>query len=217
MARSKLMNSEQRRTATFFATPNRFRAWLKSHHASKSELWVGFYKRDSNRPSITWPQSVDEALCFGWIDGLRQSIDESSYRIRFTPRKATSNWSAININRVVVLTTEGRMHTAGQKAFAKRKVARSRIYTYENPEVEFAPEYARRLRKNKSASAYFDAQTPSYRKLVRGWIMNAKQSATRETRLTTLIECSARGEIVPPYRWGTRARQLAAKNSVRKK
>jgi uncharacterized protein YdeI (YjbR/CyaY-like superfamily) len=166
---------------------------------------VGFHKRESKKPSITWPESVDEALCFGWIDGLRQNVDMLSYRIRFTPRKATSNWSAINIRKVAALADAGRMREAGHKAFAARREERSKIYAYENSDVALPAEYERQLRKNKAAATYFAAQSPSYRKGARRWILGAKQLVTRDTRLTTLIACSAKQEFIPPFRWSMNA------------
>jgi uncharacterized protein YdeI (YjbR/CyaY-like superfamily) len=205
------------RTAEFFPTPADFRAWLKSNHAKHSELWVGFYKRDSKRPSITWPESVDEALCFGWIDGLRQNIDVVSYRIRFTPRKATSTWSAINIRRITVLMEKRRVHAAGKKVFATRKTEAA-TYSHENNDVELPLEYEKRLRANKRAAKYFDAQMPSYRKGARRWIMNAKQEATRESRLNILIESSAAQDFIPPFKWSLRApARLKAAGRLEKK
>ena len=193
------------RAATYFVSPAKFRTWLKSNHAKHTELWVGFYKRESNKPSITWPESVDEALCFGWIDGLRQNVDTVSYRIRFTPRKASSIWSAINIQKVNVLTAAGRMQAAGTKAFAARKAERSLIYSYENADVTLPPDYELRLRQNKAASKYFDAQSPSYRKVARHWVLRAKQAATRDARLATLIECSAAEDFIPLLKWSVNA------------
>jgi uncharacterized protein YdeI (YjbR/CyaY-like superfamily) len=199
------------RAGMFFSRPEKFRAWLATHHEKKTELWVGFYKRESGQPSITWPESVDEALCFGWIDGLRQSIDALSYRIRFTRRKPASNWSAINIERVGVLTKEGRMSAAGRKAFEARKDARSKVYSHENKDVELSAEYEKQLRKNKPASKYFAEQAPSYRKAARRWVMGAKQEKTRDTRMTALIEYSARREFIPPFRWSMQAPNRPAK------
>jgi len=177
---------------------------------------VGFYKRDAKKPSITWPESVDEALCFGWIDGLRQSIDNASYRIRFTPRKPTSNWSAINIGRVAALTKAGRMHEAGAKAFAARKEERSRTYAYENASVALAPEYEERLRKAKAAAKYFAAQPPSYRKAACRWVMSAKQAATREARLALLIQSSAAQDVIPPYKWSKQAASKKTKPATKR-
>jgi uncharacterized protein YdeI (YjbR/CyaY-like superfamily) len=213
-----LSSAMEKRTGTFFATPDNFRAWLKANHVMELELWVGFYKRESKRPSITWPESVDEALCFGWIDGLRQNIDAISYRIRFTPRKPTSTWSAINIKRIAELAKEGRLQAAGKKAFAARKDEKSKTYTYENKDVILPAEYEARLRKNKKALKYFDAQAPSYRKGARRWIMSAKQQATRESRLQTLIDSSAAQDFIPPFKWSMRAPgRVASVEGKRKK
>jgi uncharacterized protein YdeI (YjbR/CyaY-like superfamily) len=176
----------------FFATPAKFRAWLAKNHAQATELLVGFYKRDSGKPSITWPESVDEALCFGWIDGVRRSIDAESYSIRFSPRKATSVWSAVNIKRVAVLTEEGRMTSAGLAAFEKRRENRSGVYAYEQRSAELPEEYAKALAKNAAARKFFEAQPPSYRKTMMWWIVSAKREETRQTRLAKLIaECAA--------------------------
>lgn len=176
---------------TFFKTPADFSKWLTKNHKTIVELWVGFYKKDSGKPSITWPQSVDEALCHGWIDGVRKSVDETSYKIRFTPRRPRSIWSAVNIKRVAELTKEGRMTPAGEKAFAARLESRSGIYAYEQRSPELPEEYAKELRKNKAAAKFFESQPPSYRKLAMWWIVSAKQEETRLKRLAKLIEASA--------------------------
>ncbi len=183
----------------FFATPALWRAWLAKHHASEVVLWVGFHRVDSGRPSITWPQSVDEALCFGWIDGLRKSLDATSYAIRFTPRKPTSNWSAINVRRMAELEREGRVAEAGRRAFAARREERTAIYTYEKRPRELPAEYAKPLRANRAAWAWWNAQAPSYRNSVAWWIVSAKQEATRARRLAQLVACCAEGRPVPPY------------------
>ena len=182
----------------FFATPDEFRGWLKDNHAAVSELWVGFYKKGSGLPSITWPQSVDEALCFGWIDGLRKSIDEISYKIRFTPRKPTSNWSTVNIERVAVLTEQGRMRPAGLAVFSRRSEERSRIYSYEREHAALTEEEEGQLRATPAAWEFFQAQPPSYRKAATRWIVSAKKETTRQSRLARLIEDSASARTVPP-------------------
>jgi uncharacterized protein YdeI (YjbR/CyaY-like superfamily) len=184
---------------TFFATPLEFRAWLKRHHAKGRELLVGFYKRASGKPSITWPESVDQALCFGWIDGIRKSIDETSYTIRFTPRKARSTWSTINVNRVKKLTASGLMQPAGLRAFEQRKESKSGIYSYERRHAAKLPsDDERRLRANKKAWAFFRAQPPWYQRTAMHWIISAKKAETRQRRLTVLIEHSARARAIPP-------------------
>jgi uncharacterized protein YdeI (YjbR/CyaY-like superfamily) len=180
----------------YFASPATFRAWLKKHHATKSELLVGFHKRDSGLPSITWPESVDEALSFGWIDGVRKSLGETSYTIRFTPRRSGSIWSAVNIRRVEALTAEGRMQPAGLAAFAARTEARSRTYSFEQPTVELGESYLSTLRRNRAAWKFFEAQPPWYRKQVSWWVMSAKKEETRERRLERLIEASATGKRI---------------------
>jgi len=183
----------------FFKTPADFRKWLAAHHHSETELWVSFYKRDSGKPSITWPQSVDEALCFGWIDGIRKNIDEVSYKIRFTPRKQRSTWSAVNIKRVGELTEQGLMQEAGLKAFAARQENRSGIYSYEQRSPELPAQYAKRLKKNAAAWKFFQTQPPSYRKAVNWWVVSAKQEETRLKRLDKLIDDSAEGRRIPQF------------------
>ncbi len=175
----------------FFATPADFRAWFKKHAATSPELIVGFHKKGTGTPSITWPESVDEALCVGWIDGVRKRIDDDTYQIRFTPRKSTSNWSAINIARVADLTSQGRMQPAGLAAFARRSEAKSGIYAYEQRHsAVHSPDFEARFRKQKKAWAFFEAQPPGYRKQMIWRIVSAKQEATREKRLLGLIEAS---------------------------
>jgi uncharacterized protein YdeI (YjbR/CyaY-like superfamily) len=184
---------------TFFATPADFRAWLEEHHDKSQELWVGYYKKGTGKPSITWPESVDEALCFGWIDGLRKRVDEASYMIRFTPRKATSTWSAVNIKRVEELTAQGRMHPAGLKAFEHRTAEKSGAYAYEQSEtarLEAAQE--QQFRANRQAWEFFQAQAAWYRKTAIWWVVSARKEVTRQTRLATLIEDSAQGRTIRP-------------------
>jgi uncharacterized protein YdeI (YjbR/CyaY-like superfamily) len=176
---------------TFFSTPAAFRRWLEKHHDSESELLVGFYKRGSGKPSITWPESVDEALCFGWIDGVRKRVDDESYTIRFTPRRPTSSWSAVNIARVAVLKKEGRMTAAGLNAFEQRTAEKSGIYAYENAPRKLSPEYASEFQKNAAAWHYFESQAPSYQRVMSYWVMSAKQETTRRRRLARLIADSA--------------------------
>ena len=179
-------------TVTFFRSPSDFRKWFEKNHAA-AELWVGFYKKDSGKPSITWPESVDEALCFGWIDGIRKSVDEVSYKIRFTPRRQGSIWSSVNIKRVTALTDEKRMRPAGAKAFAARRENKSGIYAYEQRQAQLEEPYASKMRKNKTAWGFFQAQPPSYRKTLCWWVVSAKQEETRLKRLEKLIEESAGG------------------------
>lgn len=178
----------------FFRTPSDFRAWLDANHTIAAELIIGFYKKGSGKPSITWPESVDEALCVGWIDGIRKRIDAVSYTIRFTPRRKGSVWSAINIARVTVLTADGRMRAAGLAAFERRQPRKSGIYSYEQRGDRLGEPYQSRLRRHKAAWAFVQAQPPSYRKLVHWWIMSAKQEETRLKRLAKLIEASSHGK-----------------------
>jgi len=181
---------------TFFPTPAAFRKWLERNHASAAELLVGFYKRGSGKPSITWPESVDQALCFGWIDGVRRRIDDVSYSIRFTPRKQISNWSAINIARVAELTKLGLMRPAGLRTFEHRREDKSAIYSYENAVRTFDPSDEKTFRANRKAWQFFNAQAPSYRRVCIYWVTSAKKEETRARRLATLINDSANGKRV---------------------
>jgi uncharacterized protein YdeI (YjbR/CyaY-like superfamily) len=183
-------DNERSMTPKFFATPTQFRKWLEKHHQKESELLVGFWKVSSGKPSMTWSQSVDQALCFGWIDGVRKSQGEESYTIRFTPRKSTSIWSAINIRKMEELTKAGLMTPAGQKAFSYRTESRSKIYSHEKEPVPLAPAYERHFKKNKPAWKFFASQAPSYRKVIIHRIMSAKQEKTRLSRLQKAIEMS---------------------------
>ena len=178
----------------FFKTPDAFRKWLAANHNKARELWVGFYKKDTGKPSITWPESVDEALCFGWIDGIRKKFDGESYMIRFTPRKPESIWSAVNIRNVERLSKEKRMMPAGLKAYGLRKEFRSGIYSYEQRPAELVEPYASQFKKNKAAWKFFQAQPPGYRKMMTWFIVSAKTEVTRMKRLDRLIEASAKGQ-----------------------
>ncbi|CAN5737648.1 YdeI/OmpD-associated family protein [soil metagenome] len=181
----------------FFATPGEFRAWLEANHDSARELWTGFRKKGTGRPSMTWPESVDEALCFGWIDGIRKSVDAERYVIRFTPRKTTSTWSAVNIARVAELTRQGRMQPAGQVAFARRTEAKSGIYAYEQRKTAALDAAAeRKFRACRKAWEFFQAQPPWYRRTATWWVISAKREETRQKRLATLIEDSAAGRTL---------------------
>lgn len=163
----------------FFATPQELRAWLAEYHESAGELWVGFHKKGTGRPSVTWPQAVDQALCFGWIDGVRKGVDEASYRIRFTPRRARSNWSAVNVARVAELTEQGLMRPAGLCAFERRSEDRTGIYSHERRHAaRLDPEQERRLRADTAAWEFFQAQPPSYRRTAIHWVINAKREET---------------------------------------
>ena len=181
----------------YFATPSKLRAWFEKNHAKADELIVGFYKKSSGKPSITWPQAVDEALCFGWIDGIRRSINDERYTNRFTPRRARSNWSAVNVKRVRELRRERRMTPAGLEAFESRKDFDG--YSYEQRETAtFAAADLRRFKADKKAWVWFQSSAPSYRKAATWWATSAKKPETRERRLDQLIACSRRGTTVPP-------------------
>ena len=178
----------------FFRSPAELRAWLENHGSAK-ELLVGFHKKHTAKPSITWPEAVDEALCFGWIDGVRKSLGENSYTIRFTPRKPKSTWSLVNINRVSELTAQGRMRPTGLEAFRARQEGRSGTYSYEQRDAPLDPAYERRLRANKRARAFFESQASSYRRAAAWWVMSAKKEETRLARLEKLIADSAKGRL----------------------
>jgi uncharacterized protein YdeI (YjbR/CyaY-like superfamily) len=183
--------------ATFFPTPADFRRWLTKHHRTAPELWVGFHKKGSGRPSITWPESVDEALCFGWIDGIRKSLGVESYVIRFTPRRRGSIWSDVNTRRAKELISEGKMRPAGMAAFEARDPERSGVYSFErrmNPELDRRS--AARFRANGEAWRFFQAQPPGYRRLALWWVVSAKREETRARRLDTLIADSAAGRRI---------------------
>ena len=182
----------------FFRTPADFRTWLEKNHAKATELWVGFYRKDSGKPSITWPESVDQTLCFGWIDGIRKGVDKISYQIRFTPRRRGSIWSATNIKRTKVLVRQKQMRPTGLKAFAARIENKSGIYSYEQRSTELSEPYAKLLKKNKAAWNFFEKQPPSYRKMIGWWIISAKKEETRMARLAKLIRESAKGKRLLP-------------------
>jgi len=178
----------------FFRTPADFRRWLEKNHTTASELWVGFYKKDSGKPSITWPESVDQALCFGWIDGIRKGADAVSYQIRFTPRRRRSIWSATNIKRAKELVRKKQMRPTGLKAFTARIDNKSGIYSYEQRSAELSEPYAKLLKKNRAAWNFFEKQPPFYRKMIGWWIISAKKEETRMARLAKLISESAKGK-----------------------
>jgi uncharacterized protein YdeI (YjbR/CyaY-like superfamily) len=187
--------------ALFFAKPADFRAWLDKNHASEQELSVGFYKRDSGKPSITWPESVDAALSYGWIDGVRNSIDAVSYRIRFTPRKPTSTWSALNVKRVAELTKLGLMRAAGAKAFAARKGDKTGIYAYEQRKnAKLSAAYEKQFRANQKAWEFFQSQPTWYRRTAAYRVVSAKREATRQKRLADLIKDSEAGVPIKELR-----------------
>lgn len=179
----------------FFPDASKFRAWLEKNAATAPELLVGFHKVGSGQPSMSWPESVDEALCFGWIDGVRRRIDDENYSIRFTPRRATSIWSAVNIEKMAKLKAEGRMTPAGEQAFAMRSEAKSVIYSHEQAETaELSAAELKLFKENKPALAYFDATPPSYKKRLLHWVTTAKRAETRASRFAKLVEACAAGQ-----------------------
>jgi uncharacterized protein YdeI (YjbR/CyaY-like superfamily) len=183
----------------FFATPERWREWLAEHHETDAELWVGFHKVGSGRPSISWPEAVDQALCFGWIDGVRKRIDETSYMIRFTPRRRNSIWSAVNLRRVEELIRLGLMQPAGLAAHAARTAAKTGVYSFEQRKKATLPEaMRRRFEGNRAAWRFFQAQPPGYRRTATWWVISAKREETRERRLDTLIADCAKGRPIKP-------------------
>jgi uncharacterized protein YdeI (YjbR/CyaY-like superfamily) len=181
----------------FFATTARFRGWLERNHDTAAELWVGFHRKGSGKPSISWPEAVDQALCFGWIDGIRKRVDDTSYMNRFTPRKPTSTWSARNVKRARELIELGLMAPAGLRAFEARRDGRTGIYSYEQRPQELPATYARPFRANARAWKTWRAMPLGYRKAATWWVISAKKEETRERRLATLIETTARGERIP--------------------
>ena len=184
--------------AIFFETPGELRAWLEEHHTAASELWVGCYKTGSGRRSLTWSEIVDEALCFGWIDGKAQRIDEHRYRQRLSPRRRTSNWSDINVAKVAELRVQGRMTPAGEAAFAGRREDAPGTLSYERRhEAALDAEQEAALRANAPAWEWFAAQSAPYRSMATFWVVSAKRPETQARRLATLIECSAQRQRVP--------------------
>lgn len=184
----------------FFATPDQLRAWFDQHHATDDELLVGFHKVGTGRRSVTWAESVDEALCFGWIDGVRRRIDDDRYTIRFTPRRARSIWSQKNLARYAELDAEQRVQPPGRRAFEARDEARTRQYSFEQERAEFTRAQAKAFRANREAWAFFRSQPPSYRKPATWWVVSAKREETQARRLATLIADSARGERIKQLR-----------------
>lgn len=179
--------------ATYFETPAQFRRWLAKHHASATELWVGFYRKDTGVAGITWPEAVDEALCFGWIDGIRKGFGDGRYANRFTPRRSGSNWSRININRVEELIREGRMQPAGLRAYEGRSAA-ANAYSIEHSEgAALSSAQEKEFRANREAWKFFQSQPPGYRRIATWWVISAKREETRAKRLATLIADSAAG------------------------
>lgn len=184
-----------------FPDSKSFRDWLAQNHDKAKELFVVYYKRETKKASITWPQSVEQALCFGWIDGVRRRIDDERYEIRFTPRKPRSIWSQINLKMVESLKARGLMHPAGLAAHANHDPDRTRRYSFEQrKQIQMPPAYQEQLKANKAALKYFQSKPPWYRRTATFWVVSAKQEQTRLKRLSTLIECCEKGIDVPPLR-----------------
>jgi uncharacterized protein YdeI (YjbR/CyaY-like superfamily) len=185
--------------AEFFDTPAELRAWFEQHHETAPELFVGYWKKGSGRTGVTHPQAIEQALCFGWIDSVSRTIDDRRYRVRFTPRRKGSVWSAINVAKIAELTAAGLMHPAGRRAFEQRKPDQAAVYSYEQPAdaVLDDPQTAR-FRADDAAWQWFSAQSPSYRRAAVHWVVSAKRAETRERRLAQLIADSAAGRKVPP-------------------
>lgn len=188
----------------FFATPAEMRTWLEVHHETADEQWVGYRKKGSGLPSVTWPESVDAALCFGWIDGIRKSVDDTSYKIRFTPRRPGSHWSARNLARMEELSSAGLVAEAGLAAYRARDAANQRRASYEQEAVALPAEYERRIRAHPEAWRWLRSARPSYRRQVAWWIVSAKREDTRLRRLAVLIESCAQGQVVPAMRWSAK-------------
>ena len=180
----------------FFESQESFRDWLDTHHKTETELWVGFHKVSTNKSSMTWSQSVDEALCYGWIDGLRKTVDSDNYCIRFTPRRPNSIWSDINIRKVEEMSEKGLMQLAGLEAYSKRKEERSRVYSFESDTKAFTDKFETLFKSHTKAWDYFMAQAPSYKKMVIHWIMSAKQEQTQLSRLEkAIVECETQNRL----------------------
>jgi len=186
--------------AIFFDGPDAFYDWLEEHHADEDEVLVGFYKKHTGRQTMTWSQAVDQALCFGWIDGVMNRVDDERHVQRFTPRRAGSNWSNVNVEKMARLEAEGRVRPAGRKAFEARSLDKTGVYSFENREAaQLPPEYERRLREDAAAVEFFDAQPPWYRRTVTHWVVSAKKEETRLRRLAQLIEGSAQGSRLKQF------------------
>jgi uncharacterized protein YdeI (YjbR/CyaY-like superfamily) len=186
---------------TFFDSPAAFGAWLEEHHATETQVWVGLYKKATGKQVMSWSQAVDEALCWGWIDGISKRVDAESYKQRFTPRKPTSNWSAVNVRKVEQLREAGRMRPPGEAAFARRRPDKTGVYSFEQPdEPAFAPEQQAQLEAHEAAWAYWQARSRSYRRVATWWVISAKREETRARRLAALIEDCAAGRPIKPLR-----------------
>ncbi len=187
-------------TPTFFPSPEDFRKWLDENHDTEGELWVGYYKKATKIPSMTWPQSVEEALCYGWIDGLRKKVDEKSYKIRFTPRRANSHWSQVNLKMMDDLIQNGKMQPAGLKIYQERNPAKEQLFSYERKAIQLSNEYIEQIKATPKAWEFFDNLAPGYKKQTIHWVMQAKREETRQRRLKILIESAAEGKKIPQLR-----------------
>ena len=193
------MNLPTRNDVQIFPTAADFRSWLEGNHDTAPDLWVGYFKKGVPKASMTYAQSVDEALCFGWIDGLTRRIDDEVYTIRFTPRRRTSNWSAINIAKIAELTAAGRMHPAGLRVFEERDRRKDASYSYERPVQELPSDMLARLEADEAAWAYWQSRTPSFRRQTTHWVVSAKRPETRERRFTALLTDAAAGHDPQPF------------------
>jgi uncharacterized protein YdeI (YjbR/CyaY-like superfamily) len=182
----------------FFSSPDEFYEWLEQHHETEQEVYVGYWKKATGKPSLTWSQAVDQALCFGWIDGRLNRIDDERHMQRFTPRRPNSNWSNVNVEKVERLKREGRMRPAGLAAYERRREDKTGVYSFERERAALSPEQERRFRTNAEAWEWFERCAPGYRRTAVHWVVSAKREETRERRLARLIECSAEGRKVPP-------------------
>lgn len=199
------MKAPDRADVKVFASPAEFRGWLETHHATDREAWIGYYRKGVPKQSMTYLEAVEEALCFGWIDGTGYRIDDEVTANRFTPRTKRSTWSAVNVRKVGELSAAGRMHPAGMAAFESRTEDNTGIYSYENRPADLPEEYLRRLKADDAAWRYWQAQTPGYRRGATWWVISAKREATRERRLATLIADSAAGRVIKPFAYGLSA------------
>ena len=193
------MKPPQTEDVVFFETPAQLRAWFEANHETASDLWLGYHRRRSGKPSVTWQDVVDVELCFGWIDSVRYSLGDDRSAQRITPRRKGSIWSAVNIKRFQELDSDGLVHPTGRAAFEKRDEARSRVYSYENRPRDLDPEDEAQFRKRKTAWKFFEAQAPSYKRTAAYWIASAKRDETRKRRLELLIERSKNGERLPQF------------------
>lgn len=191
----------EEREAIYFEGPGHWRSWLEEHHASSTGVWLGYWKKRTGRAVLTWSQAVDQALCFGWIDSVRQSVDEDRSRQRFTPRRPGSAWSRINVAKVSVLEEQGLMTDAGRAAFEARLEGGRGLYSYENGDVELSEEYVARLAASPAALAFFEGLRPSHRRVAAHWVMSAKQERIRDRRLAQLIDDCEAGRLIRPLRY----------------